>query len=139
MVRALRVNTRPMDRSIPHNRMAAKKRKQIELELQGGGAHGAFTWGVLDRIFEDGRIWIEAISGASAGAMNAVVAAHGEERGLRRLPWERIAPTRVHATIRRPIQPVGGPQALVEATRHQYWVLVIRSVVCVYSVSVRPL
>jgi NTE family protein len=51
--------------------------KSVNLALQGGGAHGAFTWGVLDRLFEDGRLWIEAISGTSAGAMNAVVAAHG--------------------------------------------------------------
>lgn len=51
--------------------------KALNLALQGGGAHGAFTWGVLDRIFEDGRVWIDAISGSSAGAMNAVVAAQG--------------------------------------------------------------
>jgi NTE family protein len=51
--------------------------KSINLALQGGGAHGAFTWGVLDRLFEDGRIRIEAVSGTSAGAMNAVVAADG--------------------------------------------------------------
>jgi len=51
--------------------------KALNLALQGGGAHGAFTWGVLDRMFEDGRIWITAISGTSAGAMNAVVAAQG--------------------------------------------------------------
>lgn len=51
--------------------------KSINLALQGGGSHGAFTWGVLDRMFEEDRLWIEAISGTSAGAMNAVVAAHG--------------------------------------------------------------
>jgi NTE family protein len=51
--------------------------KGVNLALQGGGAHGAFTWGVLDRFFEDDRIWIDAISGTSAGAMNAVVAAQG--------------------------------------------------------------
>lgn len=51
--------------------------KGVNLALQGGGAHGAFTWGVLDKFFEDDRIWIDAISGTSAGAMNAVVAAHG--------------------------------------------------------------
>jgi len=51
--------------------------KSINLALQGGGSHGAFTWGVLDKMFEDGRVWIEAISGTSAGAMNAVVAAQG--------------------------------------------------------------
>ncbi|MGD1922603.1 MAG: patatin-like phospholipase family protein [Paracoccaceae bacterium] len=53
------------------------RHKGVNLALQGGGAHGAFTWGVLDRFFEDDRIWIDAISGTSAGAMNAVVAAHG--------------------------------------------------------------
>ncbi len=53
------------------------KRKTVSLALQGGGSHGAFTWGVLDRLLEDGRIRIEGLSGASAGAMNAVVFAHG--------------------------------------------------------------
>ncbi|MEM9027581.1 MAG: patatin-like phospholipase family protein [Pseudomonadota bacterium] len=55
----------------------SKHIKSVNLALQGGGAHGAFTWGVLDKIFEDGRIWIDAISGTSAGAMNAAVAAMG--------------------------------------------------------------
>ncbi|NQW09890.1 MAG: patatin-like phospholipase family protein [Alphaproteobacteria bacterium] len=58
-------------------RRAARHEKSINIALQGGGAHGAFTWGVLDRLFEDDRIWVEAISGTSAGAMNAVVAAQG--------------------------------------------------------------
>ncbi len=60
--------------------MAQKRpatQKKIDLALQGGGAHGAFTWGVLDCLFEDDRLEIEAISGTSAGAMNAVVAADG--------------------------------------------------------------
>ncbi|WP_443114270.1 patatin-like phospholipase family protein [Herbaspirillum seropedicae] len=51
--------------------------KIISLALQGGGSHGAFTWGVLDRLLEDGRLGFEGISGASAGAMNAVVLAQG--------------------------------------------------------------
>jgi NTE family protein len=51
--------------------------KAISLALQGGGAHGAFTWGVLDHLLEDGRLSIKAISGASAGAMNAVCLADG--------------------------------------------------------------
>jgi NTE family protein len=55
--------------------------KTIELALQGGGAHGAFTWGVLDRLLEDPGIRVEAVSGTSAGAMNAVVLAHGLETG----------------------------------------------------------
>ncbi|MEO1328603.1 MAG: patatin-like phospholipase family protein [Pseudomonadota bacterium] len=56
---------------------SARHVKSVNLALQGGGSHGAFTWGVLDKLFEDGRIWIEAISGTSAGAMNAVVASQG--------------------------------------------------------------
>ena len=51
--------------------------KTVTLALQGGGSHGAFTWGVLDRLLEDARVEIEGISGASAGAMNAVVMSHG--------------------------------------------------------------
>ena len=51
--------------------------KQVNLALQGGGAHGAFTWGVLDYLLEDGRVSIEAISATSAGAMNAAVLAYG--------------------------------------------------------------
>ena len=57
--------------------------KQLALALQGGGSHGAYTWGVLDRLLEDDRIEIEGISGASAGAMNAVVLAHGYTVGGR--------------------------------------------------------
>jgi len=52
-------------------------RPSITLALQGGGSHGAFTWGVLDALLEDGRIDFEGISGTSAGAMNAVALAHG--------------------------------------------------------------
>ncbi len=57
------------------------KPKAIDLALQGGGAHGAFTWGVLDRLLEDDRIEIEGICGTSAGAMNAVVVADGLDTG----------------------------------------------------------
>lgn len=49
----------------------------VNLALQGGGSHGAFTWGVLDTLLADGRIAFEGLSGTSAGAMNAVVLAHG--------------------------------------------------------------
>jgi len=54
--------------------------KPVNLALQGGGAHGAFTWGVLDRILEDGRLKIAGVSGTSAGAMNAVALADGYTR-----------------------------------------------------------
>ena len=56
-------------------------RKAINLALQGGGAHGAFTWGVIDTLLEDGRIDVEALSGCSAGAMNAVVFCSGYVNG----------------------------------------------------------
>lgn len=54
---------------------------KLNLALQGGGAHGAFTWGVLDCLLEDGRIGIEAVSGTSAGAVNSVVMVDGYMRG----------------------------------------------------------
>ena len=59
--------------------MGRKKSKvtKVDLGLQGGGAHGAFTWGVLDRLLEEERVEIEGISGTSAGAMNAVALAQG--------------------------------------------------------------
>jgi NTE family protein len=57
--------------------------KTINLAIQGGGAHGAYAWGVLDRLLEDGRIKIEGISATSAGSMNAVVTAYGNMTGGR--------------------------------------------------------
>ena len=59
----------------------AAPRKRVNLALQGGGAHGAFTWGVLDTFLEDGRLDVVAISGTSAGAMNAVAFADGLREG----------------------------------------------------------
>src|ERR1700758_2374357 len=53
----------------------------IDLALQGGGSHGAFTWGVLDRLLEEDWLHIAAISGTSAGAMNAAVLADGWTEG----------------------------------------------------------
>lgn len=53
----------------------------LGLALQGGGAHGAFTWGVLDALLEDGRFDFDAISGTSSGAMNAVVLTYGLSKG----------------------------------------------------------
>jgi NTE family protein len=71
---------------------------RINLALQGGGTHGAFTWGVLDRLFEEPDLEIIGISGASAGAVNAVVAASGLASGGREgaraalaVFWERVA------------------------------------------------
>ncbi len=55
--------------------------RPVSLALQGGGAHGAFTWGVLDALLEDGRIAPKAISATSAGAMNACALVMGRVRG----------------------------------------------------------
>ncbi len=67
--------------SRPCTRPPVTKIKSINLALQGGGAHGAFAWGVLDRLLEDGRITFEGISGTSAGSMNAVVLVSGLIKG----------------------------------------------------------
>jgi NTE family protein len=64
--------------------------KKINLALQGGGGHGAFTWGVLDTLLDDNRIEFEAISGTSAGAMNAVVMADGYMKGGRKVAKEHL-------------------------------------------------
>jgi NTE family protein len=103
------------DRDAPHKTpRPAPNRKPVNVALQGGGAHGAFAWGVLDKLLEDGRLEIEAVSATSAGAMNAVVMAYGISLGgpaggreklnefwteishagemyspVRTLPWER--------------------------------------------------
>ena len=80
----------------------------IDLALQGGGAHGAFTWGVLDRLLEEPGLRIEAISGTSAGAMNAAVLAHGwmegEAAGARAALdsyWHRVATAAAFSPLQR--------------------------------------
>lgn len=82
--------------------------KLIDLALQGGGSHGALTWGVLDRLLEDDRIRIAAISGTSAGAMNAVVLADGLEKGGRegarealKTFWQAVSESAKTSPIRR--------------------------------------
>src|ERR1700720_340718 len=60
---------------------AAREPVLVDLALQGGGSHGAFTWGVLDRLIEEPWLRIEAISGTSAGAMNAALVADGWTQG----------------------------------------------------------
>lgn len=73
-------------------------RKTVNLALQGGGSHGAFAWGVLDYLLEDGRLDIEGISATSAGAMNAAVLAQGllnhnkqEARTLLTHFWQEVS------------------------------------------------
>jgi NTE family protein len=79
---ARHARTRQMSKTIPLPRRRSDV-KRVNLALQGGGSHGAFSWGVLDRLLEDPRVEIEAITGASAGAVNAVVLADGLASGDR--------------------------------------------------------
>jgi NTE family protein len=61
--------------------MPKRSDRAISLALQGGGAHGAFTWGVLDRLIEEPGLTIKAITATSAGATNAVAFAAGLAQG----------------------------------------------------------
>jgi NTE family protein len=87
---------------------ARSGKKVLNLALQGGGAHGAFAWGVIDRILEESSIEVEGIVGTSAGAMNAAVTAYGLSAGgnegareaLREF-WKKIS----EAAKKGPLQP----------------------------------
>ncbi|MBM3568113.1 MAG: patatin-like phospholipase family protein [Alphaproteobacteria bacterium] len=85
----------------------APERKRVTLALQGGGAHGAFTWGVLDRLLEDKRLKIEGVSGTSAGAMNGAILVQGMMAGGRKAArkllaefWTRVADGGRHSIFR---------------------------------------
>ena len=87
--------------------MSGGDRKKVKLALQGGGAHGAFTWGVLDRLLADPRLEIEAVVGTSAGAMNAAVlvdglAAGGAEAAREQLHafWQGVAAIAANSPLR---------------------------------------
>jgi NTE family protein len=82
---------RGADRGRPRGDTPSPQRKRINLALQGGGAHGAFTWGVLDQLLADERLMIAGISGASAGAVNAVMVADGLARGGPATAQKRLA------------------------------------------------
>lgn len=84
--------------------MSAKK---IDLALQGGGAHGAFTWGVIDRLLDDERIEIGGVCGTSAGAMNGVCTIYGLNKGGRTYAkvllhtfWHKISEAGKHSGMR---------------------------------------
>jgi len=89
---------RPKGEASAAPRSEADSHKTVNLALQGGGAHGAFTWGVLDRLLEDERLIIDGISATSAGAMNGAILVYGMAEGgregaraLLRQFWRRIA------------------------------------------------
>jgi NTE family protein len=71
-------------------RTAKTKKRRLSLALQGGGSFGAFTWGVLDRLLDEEHIRIDAVSGASAGAVNAVLLASGLAKGSRQEARRRL-------------------------------------------------
>ena len=88
--------------------MSPSSQISVDLALQGGGSHGAFTWGVIDRLLEEPWLKIEAVSGTSAGAMNAAALAHGWRLGgaqgardaLDRF-WRRVAQSAVFSPLQR--------------------------------------
>src|SRR5215831_3517606 len=94
----------PSDASVSRDRDSLL----VDLALQGGGAHGAYTWGVLDRLLEEPRLRIDGISGTSAGAMNAAALVYGHSLGgnngartaLERF-WQRVSEAGLFSPIRR--------------------------------------
>ena len=80
--------------------------KRINLALQGGGAHGAYSWGVLDRLLEHPQIEVDAISGTSAGAMNAAVLAPGLAEGGNAGARERLTDFWRHVSLIDKFSPV---------------------------------
>ena len=92
----------------PKPRAVRREKKSINLALQGGGAHGAFGWGVLDRLLEEDNLSIDGVSATSAGAMNAALLADGLAAGGREGAkaalakfWRKVA----NAAIFSPLQP----------------------------------
>jgi len=94
----------------PHGRPVGEARDPVlvDLALQGGGSHGAFTWGVLDRLMDEPWLHIDGISGTSAGAMNAVVLAAGfatsgaaGAKAALSTFWRRVADSAQFSPIRR--------------------------------------
>ena len=96
---------------------SATQRKVVNLALQGGGSHGAFTWGVLDRLLEENRLEFDGISGTSAGAVNAVVLADGLAAGGRegarealRIYWRKVSALSARGIFRPSVIDKANPQ-----------------------------
>ena len=103
----------------------------VDLALQGGGSHGAFTWGVLDRLLEEPWLRIDGISGTSAGAMNAAVLADGLAEGgaagaraALDAFWERVSDAARFSPLQRgPLDTLLGPldaRLLAGLRRHRH-------------------
>src|SRR5277367_2398324 len=107
---------------------AVAGQKVVNLALQGGGSHGAFTWGVLDRLLEDERLSFEGISASSAGSVNAVVLAHGSAVGGRgeaqnamRLFWKKMSEATSHGLLQQSwIDKLSGKFGLEHSPGYQF-------------------
>jgi NTE family protein len=107
-------------RAAPSPKPSPRSPVLVDLALQGGGAHGAFTWGVLDRLLEEDWIRFDGISGTSAGAMNAAVMAsglaHGGRDGARALLedfWKYVSDAGQFSPMRRgPLETIAGQWTL---------------------------
>jgi NTE family protein len=116
------------------NASSTRGNARVDLALQGGGAHGAFTWGVLDRLLEEPWLSFDGISGTSAGAMNAVVMAdgltHGGPAGARAALeafWRRVSDAARLSPLRR------GPLEILTGT----WTLDYSPVFAVMDLAAR--
>src|SRR3954451_466514 len=95
--------------------------RMLNLALQGGGSHGAFTWGVLDALLEDGRVGLEGLSGTSAGAVNAVALASGWVTGKARGRDPREAAREKLAGIWDRVSALGSLGALHQKFTRMLW------------------
>src|SRR5215210_5682740 len=97
-------------------RRAVARKRRVSLALQGGGSFGAFTWGVLDRLLEEESVTFDAVSGASAGAVNAVLLAAGLAQGGRGTAREALG--RFWKRVSEGASSVRAGAAVEAATRH---------------------
>ena len=116
--------------------MPKRRVKTINLALQGGGAHGAVTWGVLDRLLEDERLEVDSISGTSAGAINGVALAYGLhlngcEGGREKLDelWRAVSRAgEIFSPIKRtPFEVFAGEYNLDESLTYQWFDMITRT------------
>ncbi len=117
--------------------------RKINLALQGGGSHGAFSWGVLDRLLEEEHVEIEAITGASAGAMNAVALADGLAEGCRdearttlRRFWEGVCEAaRTSPLQRTPFDQMFGNSRNLDQSPAYLWFDIMSRIVSPYELN----
>lgn len=99
---------------------------KLNLALQGGGAHGAYTWGVLDALLQDERIEIEGLCGTSSGAMNAVILAHAYSQALAQGSEPAEARMIARLALEAFWRQVGSLNGVPAAQMHRWWELASR-------------